>query len=133
MNNNEKGSIFSTFNFLLAAGTIAVFGGLYYALYYKGDIELDEDQEAELEKISESINEELNVSNAIKIMSLINIICDKLVKKYKPDIENRRREAIYNEIEYERVCYEYFECKEDAYQTALQFVLNKSKCTSDDL
>jgi len=66
-------------------------------------------------------------------MSIANKVCEATVKKSKPDIDERRREAFGNEEEYEKICYEYLECKEYAYQNATQLVLGKFNITMQNL
>ena len=125
------------FYFLIGAGVAGVVGGFYY-LYslFNEEIELDEEQEIQVEKVSQEVKDaegELTVETAIKVMSIANKVCEDSVKKSKPDIEQRRRDAFSNEEEYEKICYEYLECREYAYQNAINVVLGKFNITMESL
>ncbi len=138
MNNNETSQGYSkTFWCLVGAGIFGIAGGFYYIYsLFNEEIELDEEQEIEVEKLTQDVKEkdgELNVETAIKIMSIANKVCEDTVRKNKPDIDQRRRDAFQNNEEYEKICYEYLEGKEYAYQNATQLVLGKFNITMDNL
>lgn len=128
----------NTFYFLAGAGLAGAIGAFYY-LYslFNETFELNEEQEAQVEKISHEVNEisggKLTTDTCVKIMSIANRVCEDIIKNKKPDIDERRREAYNNEQEYEKICYEYLEAKEYAYQSATQLVFNKFSVKMEDL
>ena len=136
MDNNEKyGNFSKTFYFLLGTGIVGLLGGFYYLwTLFNEDIELNEEQEKQVEKITQEVKDgELTVEMAIKIMSIANKVCEDTIKKNKPDLDQRRRDAFNNEEEYDKICYEYLENKEYAYQSATQLVLGKFNITMENL
>lgn len=138
MNNNENSGVFSkTFYFLLGTGVVGLLGGFYYLWsLFNEDIELNEEQEKQVEKIIQQVKQgdgELTVEMAIKIMSIANKVCEDTIKKNRPDIDQRRRDAFNNVEEYEKICLEYLENKEYAYQNATQLVLGKFNITMENL
>jgi len=120
---------------LAGASITGIIGGVYY--FYnllKGEPELSDEIESQIEEISEKVHTgELSVDNAVKIMGMTNKYAEDIIKKSKPDIDFRRREVLNNEEEYEKVCFEYLECKEFSYQTASNAILNKFNISMEDL
>jgi hypothetical protein len=123
----DKSSGYSlTFYSLAAIGVTGLLGGLYY-LYtaFNDDTEVSQDINSQLEEIKQEAEEnkgELTPDLAIKIMALTNKQAEELIKKAKPDIDDRRRAAM-GTPDYDAICQEYFELKESAYQTATSLVL----------
>ena len=124
-----------TFYALAGISLAGILGGVYYLFtLFKGELELSEEVEQQIEQIAEKVHTgELSVENAVKIIAMTNKVAEDLMKKSKPDIDTRRREALNNDLEYEKVCYEYLECKEYAYQTASSTILNKFNISMEDL
>ena len=132
---SENKKYTNTFYVFLGTTVAGFLGGCYY-LYtlFKAEPELSEDVETVIEEISEKVSQgELNVDNAVRIMAMVNKVAEELIKKQKSDIDTRRRDALNNEIEYEKICYEYLECKEYAYQQACSTILNKFNISMEDL
>jgi len=135
MINNPDGTYSKSFFALAGVSIAGILGGVYY-LYtlLKGEPELSEEVETQIEEIAEKVQTgELNVENAVKIMAMTNKVAEDIIKKSKSDIDTRRREALNNGNEYEKICYEYLEAKEYAYHTASSAILNKFNISMEDL
>lgn len=129
MDKNNNKSYSTLFYGLVGAGVVGALGGLYY-LYtiLKGEPELTEDQNLQIEEIKQEIEDskgELTPNLAIQIMAMTNKVSEEILKKLNPDINERRRAAIKNQAEYERLCVEYLEAKNHAYIAANNNVMNK--------
>jgi hypothetical protein len=124
---NSKGYSIAFYS-LAAIGITGLIGGLYY-LYttFNEEGEVSDDITNQLEEIKQEAEDNKGVLTpelAIKIMALTNKQAEELIKKLKPDIDDRRRAAL-GTPDYEQICQEYFEVKENAYQTATSVVLKK--------
>jgi hypothetical protein len=111
---------------LCAVGVTGLLGGLYY-LYtaFNDDGQVSQEINSQIEEIKQEAEENqglLTPELAIKIMALTNRQAEDIIKKVKPDIDDRRRAAL-GTPEYEAICQEYFEIKETAYQTATSLIL----------
>ena len=138
MNKDEKSK--SNYNpsfFVLAsAGVAGVIGSLYYIYNLFGHDEIIEDLDTQIDDLNRSINrnksKELSIRSAIKIMSMVTKLTEERVKRNLPDIDTRRRAAFDNNEEYAKVCYEYLNCKEDAFQHASSLILDKLNISKED-
>lgn len=139
MNDNNKGSTQSySLTFLALAGTsiAGIIGGLYYFYtLFKDEPEISDEVEHNFEEIQETIQtgKELTTDVAIKIIATVNKIAEDIMKSKKPDLDARRREQFNNEEEYEKLVYEFLECKEVCYNQATSVVLNKFNISMQDL
>jgi hypothetical protein len=126
------------YNFLfygMAAGAVAAMVGSAYYLYnlFSQDEELSDADMVKIEQLKEEITEQIDEKNeqgltpeiAVQIMSMTNRVGEEILKKTKPDLEIKRRAAINMPEEYERICQEYLEAKEYAYQEASKKVLTQ--------
>lgn len=125
---NQKYS--DKFYFFAAAGVAGVLGGLYclYSLFTDDEEEIEEKELIEIEEVKQEItqnNGKLSQDNAIHILYLINHTAEENIKRMKPDLEIRRREAINDDAEYQKVCMEVFECKEMYYKQASDKILGE--------
>jgi hypothetical protein len=114
------------FGRLCAAGVTGLLGGLDY-LYkaFNDDGQVSQEINSQIEEIKQELEENqglLTPELAIKIMALTNRQDEDIIKKVKPDIDDRRRAAL-GTPEYEAICQEYFEVKATAYQTATSLIL----------
>lgn len=119
----------------LAAGAVAAMVGSAYYLYnlFSQDEELSESDLVKIEQLKEEITEQIDEKNnqgltpeiAVQIMAMTNRVGEEILKKSKPDLEIKRRAAINMPQEYERICQEYLEAKESAYQEASKKVLTQ--------
>jgi hypothetical protein len=122
----DKSSNSLVFYGLAALGVTGLIGGLYY-LYtaFNDEGKASEEITTQIEELKQEAEDnqgELTPEMAIKIMALTNKQAEDLIKKSRPDIDERRRAAL-GTPEYETICQEYFEVKENAYQTATTIVL----------
>jgi hypothetical protein len=119
---------------LAALGITGLIGGLYYLYTTFNDEEKVSDEiKSQLEDLKQETHSELTPEEAIKIMALTNKQAEELIKKIKPDIEEKRRAAL-GTPDYETVCQEFFEIKENAYQTATSLILkNYGNIKMEDL
>lgn len=138
MKNEEKSPNYTKSFFILAgAGIAGVVGSLYYMYnLFGGEDTMIEDFDTQIEDLNRSINKkkskELSVRSAIKIMSMVTKLTEEKVKKVMPDIDKRRRAAFDSNEDYARVCYEFLNCKEDAFQTASNLVLERIGVTREE-
>jgi hypothetical protein len=129
---NKKNGYNAAFWGLGAAAVAGIIGSAYYIyslMYQEEDL-----SEADLEKVKELqqeiIEQEahqggLTVDTAMQIMAMTNKISEERIKKARPDLDDRRRAAINNPEEYERICQETLECKNEAYQESVEKVLQQ--------
>jgi hypothetical protein len=136
----DKAKQTSTSYTLYALGILAcsaVLGGMYY-LYqaFCDEPVISEETTTKIEQLKQDVelNGDLTPDDAIKIMALTNKHAEEIIKKSKPDIDKRRREAIDDRGKYEQICQEYFESKENAYQSATNSILKKfGNVSMDDI
>lgn len=140
MENTSKSSNSSTssfYTFLIGAAFTGLVGSLWYLyhLYNKPD-QLSSEVQAEIDEMKQRIEEgqdELTPEVAIKILALINKQVEESLRSKTPEIESKRRKAIDNEALYNRICQEYFNSKEEAYNRATHAVLDSFSLHIDDL
>ena len=110
-----------------ALGISGVIGGLYYLFQAFNEEQISEETSHIIEQMKNDsqIQGELTPEIAIKIMALTNKQAEEIIKKTKPDIDERRRAAINDKPKYDQICQEYFEVKEAAYQSASNIILKK--------
>jgi hypothetical protein len=135
--NKENQGLSKTFWILGSAAVLGLVGGVYY-LYnlFSQEEELSEEQKLQIEEMKQEVedtNGELTPELAVQTMALTNKFAEEMMKKMKPDIDERRRAAINNPEEYEKICAELFECKEHAYNTATNRVLAQFGFSMEDL
>jgi len=138
MKNDEKAN--SNYNksfFVLAgAGIAGIIGSVYYLYNLFGGEEIMVDIESQIEELNRSINrnktKEISIRSAIKIMSMVTKMTEEKVKRTLPDIDIRRRAAFDNNEEYAKICYEFLNCKEDAFQQASNLILDKINISKED-
>jgi hypothetical protein len=126
MDKDKSSSYSLAFYSLAAIGITGLLGGLYY-LYtaFNDEGQVSQEINSQIEEIKQEAEEnqgQITPELAIKIMALTNKQAEDLIKKAKPDIDERRRAAL-GTPEYESICQEYFEVKEMAYQTATSLIL----------
>lgn len=119
--------------YTLAAGAVTAMVGSAYYLYnlFTQEEELSEEDMVKIEELKEEITQQIEEKNsqgltpeiAIQIMSMTNKVGEEILKKNKPFLEEKRRAAINIPEEYERICQEYLEAKEYAFQEASKKVL----------
>lgn len=130
MDTSKKSSYSALFWGLTAGAAIGLLGSAYY-LYtlFSGDEDLAEEDMQQLQELKDAVEESnggaMNVETAIQIMAMSNRISEEIMKKQKPDLDDRRRAAIDNNDEYERLCQEVFEAKEYAYNQAISKVIGQ--------
>ena len=132
MDSKKSGGYNTLFWGLGAAAVAGIIGSAYYIYTLMNpEEELSENELEQLKELQQEINSDegknggLTVETAIQIMAMTNRISEEMIKKNKPDLDDRRRAAINNPEEYERVCQEVFESKEWAYNESLQKVLSQ--------
>jgi hypothetical protein len=111
-----------------ALGISGVVGGLYYLFQAFNEEQISEETSTMIEQMKQEadLNKgELTPDLAIKIMALTNKQAEEIIKKTKPDIDERRRASINDKAKYDQICQEYFEVKEAAYQSASNIILKK--------
>lgn len=125
------------FYMLAAAGVAGLLGG-FYLLYslLSDEEELDEKEVIEIEELKQNVEKnkgKIDKDAAIHILFLTNKHAEDELKKMKPDIEKRRREAFNNEYEYKQICSEYLEAKENCYMRSSQKILGEFNTTMEEL
>lgn len=133
INNNNSDSLFYI---LTAAGVAGILGGLYYLYYSFSEEELDEKETIEIEEIKQDIannDKKLSQDTAIKALYLVNHRTEEELKKTKPDLEKRRRDAINNEEEYKKICMECLEAKESIYLSSSNLILSQFNITMEEI
>jgi len=138
MNNNETSYLKKyVWNILGGVALAFISGGLYYKFFYKNEKSIfSEEQDDRIKKLKKELkrlNGIITIDMAIQIMSIANKVCDEMVKKDHPDIDERRRSVFNDKNEYFKLCREYLECKEEAYNNSTLLVLNKFHLTMEDL
>lgn len=111
----------------------AALGTLVASAYYmytslSQDEELPEEQKSRLFEIKEELDQneaDMTPGIAVRIMALINKHGDDHYKIQRPDIEEKRRAAINNEQEYQKVCEEYFTAKQTYMEEAANNILSE--------
>jgi hypothetical protein len=128
--------------FFKGLASVAIIGGLYWLFRYTKDDSEDNDSDSDNEQKKKENKEGDDTQNtsqaidkdlAIRIMAEINKKAEDIIKKVKPDIDHRRREAINDKDEYEKICSELFEAKESALQTANKMILGKYEVDNEEL
>jgi hypothetical protein len=118
-------------------GITSIIGGLYYFYQAFNEEPISEETTTVIEQMKQDVElkgGELTPDDAIKIMALTNKHAEELIKKAKPNIDQRRREAINDRSKYDQICQEYFESKENAYQTSTNIILKKfGNISMDDI
>jgi hypothetical protein len=130
---SKKNDYNATFWGLGVAAVTGILASAYYVYtLLSSEDELSESDLKEIEELREEINasEEvstgpMNVETAVQIMAMTNRISEDMVKKLKPDLDDRRRAALKNPEEYEKLCHEVFEAKEWAYNQSLSKVIGQ--------
>jgi hypothetical protein len=124
---NKSNSYSKTFYGLVTAGVVGALAGLYYVYsVFNEEEELPEEQAEQLEELKQEVKDSdgtFTADQAIQMMALTNKLGEEMLKKAKPGIDDKRRAAVNNPEEYERVCMEYFEAKENALQMANSIVV----------
>jgi len=134
----ENKSYNSSFYVLAGAGITGLFGSLYYLynLFAYDELENNEALDIQIKKIKKMISKgertEFSLECAVKIVALVNRLTDDIVNKKLPNIDKRRRENYTNLEEYDRLCYEYLNCKEDAFKRCSDLVLNNINLTHEE-
>ena len=126
----------SLFYILAAAGVAGILGGIYYLYSTFSEEELDEKETIEIEEIKQEIvsnNQKLTQDAAIRALYLVNHHSEENLKKMKPDIEKRRREALDNDEEYKKICMEYLEVKESTYMSSSNLILSQFNTNMDEI
>lgn len=126
----EQGGYSKSFYALAAAGVVGALSGLYYvySLFSEDEEELTEaqvDQIQELKQEVEHTDGKLTVDICVQIMVFTSKMAEDMVKKAKPDIDERRRAALKNEEEYERICSEFLEARENAAHYAQSTIIER--------
>jgi hypothetical protein len=120
-----------------ALGITGIIGGLYYLFQAFNEEAVSEETTTVIEQMKQDVElkgGELTPDDAIKIMALTNKQAEELIRKAKPDIDERRRAAINDKSRYDQLCQEYFESKENAYQAATNIILKKfGNISMDDI
>ncbi len=132
MDSKKSGGYNALFWGLGAAAVAGIIGSAYYIYSLMNpEEELSENELEQLRELQQEINSDdgqkggLTVETAIQIMAMTNRISEDMIKRSKPDLDDRRRAAINNAEEYERICQEVFESKEWAYNESLQKVIGQ--------
>ena len=121
----------------IGGATVSIIGGIYYlySLFSKQE-ELTEEQLIEIEEIRQRIEEnngEICTDLAIRILAQINKRVEEIIRTSKPDIDNKRREALGKESVYNSTCAEYFTIKENSYNKATNEILSYFNMQISDL
>jgi len=137
MKTNEQKTEYDRSFFALAGiGLAGVVGSIYYIYNLFGEEDVIDGIDSQIDDLNRSINrtknKELSIRSAIKIMSMVTKITEEKVKRELPDIDQRRRNAIDNNEEYAKICYEFLNCKEDAFQHASSVILDKLNISKED-
>lgn len=134
-NNAGSNKSDSMFYLLAAAGVAGVLGGIYYLWNTFAEEEIDEQEMIEIEDIKEEIKKKdgMNTDTAIRVLYLTNHHAEEELKRSRPDIDKKRREAINNEEEYKALCMEYMEAKEYCYQRASQRILQEFGTSMEEI
>ena len=135
-NNSSTQQYNQTLYLLGAAGLAGILAGAYFIWSVLNDEEeLDEKEVIEIEEIKEIVKGKgtIDKNSAIHILYLTNHHAEEELKRIKPDIEKRRREAFNNDYEYKSICSEFLEAKEGAYMRASQKILGEFNTTMEDL
>lgn len=118
-------------------GISGIIGGLYYLFQAFNEESVSEETTTVIEQMKQDVElkgGELTPDDAIKIMALTNKHAEEIIRKSKPDIDQRRRAAINDRTKYDQICQEYFESKETAYQAATNTILKKfGNISMDDI
>ena len=122
----------------VAAGSVGFLGGLYY-LYtlMKGEPELNEFDKDVIEKIKVDLDEKnsgkLTTENAIKILAMINKKTEEHIRLIKPEIEKKRREALNRPEEYEQICSEILQTRNEVYMSVSEKILNEFGYSNEEI
>lgn len=118
----DKGRYSNVFYALAAAGFVGAIGGLYYVYSLIGeDEDLTEEQADQIQELKQEVEHtdgNLTIDICVQIMAMTTKVAEEIVKKAKPDIDERRRAALNNPEEYERITSEFLEAREMAAQNA---------------
>jgi hypothetical protein len=108
-----------------------------YKLYvlFNNEEELGEERLLQIQELKEEVEEaqELSPELAIQIMAMTNKFAEEIMKKMKPDIDEKRRAVFKQPEEYEKICIEMFECKEYAYNSATTKILKEFGFSQEEL
>ena len=103
----------------------------------KREPELNEFYKDRIEKIKNDINEKnfgnLTTENAIKIYAMINKKTEEHIRLIKPDIEKKRRKAINRPEEYEQICSEILQTKNEINMSVSEKILNEFEYSSEEI
>jgi len=122
--NNDKYD--STFYILAGAGIAGLLGGMYLIYSALGDDDdLDDKELIEIEELKQDVETkgQITTDTAIHILYLTNHHAEEELKRIKPDIDKRRREALNDEVAYKEICSEYLEAKEKAYMASTNKIM----------
>jgi len=131
MNSSKENQYSKTLYALAGIGIAGLLGGVYFLvnLFKEPEMCLDEEQEKELDVLTEKLNEksgELTVETAVQIMAMINKVTEEKIRSEHPDLDDRRREALKNnDKDYDQLCQESFMRRTEVSQDASQFILSK--------
>lgn len=119
----------SMFYVMAAAGVAGVVGGLYYLwTTFVEPEELNEQEIIEIEELKQEVElnkGEITKDTAVHILCMTNHHAEEEIKKMKPEIDKKRRDAINDEEEYRRICGEYLEAKEICYMNSSQRIMTE--------
>ena len=134
----EEKSYHPSFYALAGAFTAGIFGSLYYLynLYSYDELENNESLDIQIKKIKKLLlsgeRTEFSLECAVKIVALVNRLTDEIVNKKLPGVDKRRRENFNNPDEYDKICYDYLNCKEDAFKRCSNTILTNINLTHDE-
>lgn len=122
---------------MAAAGVAGILGGVYYLWTTFMDAEeLDEKEIIEIEELKHKVEVskgQITRDTAMQILCMTNHHADEEIKKLKPNIDKRRREALNDEDEYRKICGEYLEAKEVAYMSSSQRIMSEFGTNMEEL
>ncbi len=120
---------------LAAAGVAGVVGGLYYLYSSFFEENLTEEELIEIEEIKNDLEKhgKLDQDLAMRILYMTNHHAEEEIKKTHPLIDKKRREALKDEQEYKRICMEYLEAKEFAYQNSSKRIMTEFNTTFEEV
>jgi hypothetical protein len=130
---NKKGGYNGVFWGLAVSGAALLVGSAYYIYnLINQEEEFNEEDMEQITKLKEEMSHNLQINNGVltvdtacQIMVMTNKISEDLIKKAKPDLDDRRRAAINDPNEYEKICQENMEAKEWAYNEAMNKVFQE--------
>ena len=103
----------------------------------KGEPELNEEDREKIEQIKEQVevksSGKLNTDIAIKILAMINKKTEEHIKIIKPDLETRRREAFDKPEDYDQLCAEMIQTRNEVYMSISEKILNEFGYTNEEI